>query len=99
MQTGGIPPHIMMQQQFPKGTLFDWTGNVVDVEARPSRDPIAKADRVRDPWLLQLSLDVTPESLARLIRNDYPLPQQMALCNRMLANDPPLPTAYPAPTP
>jgi phage gp29-like protein len=90
----GMPPNILMQQQLPKGTVLDWTGNPIDIEARPSRDPVAKTGRVRDPWLLQLSLEVTPESLARLIRNDYPLPQQMALCNRMLDNDAHLASVY-----
>ena len=88
-----LPP--TMIPRLPPGTILDWSGNVVDTEQRPVGDTPAQTGRVRDLWLAQISvLDITPESLARMIRADYPLPQQMSLCSRMLDNDGHLASVY-----
>jgi len=88
-----LPPNLI-SQSLPKGTVLDWSGNPIDSDRRPAPESSARAGRVRDPWLLQMALDVTPESIARMLRNDYPLPQQVALCNRMLDNDAHLASVY-----
>jgi phage gp29-like protein len=72
----------------PKGTVLDWSGNPVRPEAtRPPKESVAETGRSRNMWVVNELSDIDPESLARLLRNSYPLPQQNALCSRMLSND------------
>jgi phage gp29-like protein len=88
-----LPPSLMTQD-LPRGTVLDWSGNAVDSETRPAAENVAQTGRMRDPWLMQIALDITPSSLARMVKNDFPLPMQMALCSRMLDNDAHLASVY-----
>jgi phage gp29-like protein len=70
----------------PRGTVLDSTGNPIALVERPP-EGVAETGRVRDVWSQQVINEVTPAALARMLRNDYPLPQQMALGKRALNND------------
>jgi len=85
-----MPLHGLLSQapQVPQGVILDWSGNPVRSEAtRPPLESVAKTGRSRNMWSVNELTDIDPESMARLLRNSYPLPQQNALCSRMLAND------------
>lgn len=64
--------------------LLDQFGSEISFATKPPMDNLAELGRVRDPWAGRTTADVTPESLARLMRGDAELSEQMLLCKRIL---------------
>ena len=56
--------------------------------AAPPTEPIATIGAVWDPFVSRhVDIEVTPESIARALRGDFPLAKKQALAKRILKND------------
>jgi phage gp29-like protein len=67
-----------------KPVIVDQFGNEISFSTKPPVDTMAELGRVRDPWAGRTTSAVTPESLARLLRGDAELSDQMMLCKQIL---------------
>jgi phage gp29-like protein len=67
-----------------KPVLYDAYNNEVTFNAVVPKDTGAELGLVRDPWLGRTTGTITPETLARLLRGEADLGEQMMLQKRML---------------